>query len=67
MKQRIISLLIAIWILTAIMHPAAAAEIDTINETVYFDDGSYMVVTIQEGIARASNTKTGSKVHLLYE
>ena len=67
MKRRIISLCIAACILTIMMIPAAsAAENSSSCETVCFDDGSYMVVTIQEGVERASNTKSGNKVYTYY-
>ena len=67
MKRRIISLLIAICIALSIMIPVASAEENCFAfDTVYFEDGSYMLIDIQEQSARATNSKSGNKVYSYY-
>lgn len=46
--------------LVSLTVSVSAAEIVTNEEVVYYDDGSYLVISIQESFARAAGTKTGS-------
>ena len=36
------------------------------QEIIHFDDGSYLVITIEESMSRASGTKTGTKNYVYY-
>lgn len=66
MKRKIVLMLAVIYMLVSVVLPAAAVEVESNNEKIYFDDGSYLVVNIQVGNARATNTKSGSKVYTYY-
>ncbi|MBO5290709.1 MAG: hypothetical protein J6K64_06385 [Clostridia bacterium] len=67
MKRFIAITLSLIIILSAISFNASASygEInDEITETIYFEDGSYIVITLEETTySRATNTKSGSKTY----
>lgn len=45
---------------------AFAAESEEVQNITYFEDGSYLVETIETVQTRASGTKTGSKAHSFY-
>lgn len=63
MKKKVLSALLACLLLISVIPVQAyasqeAAENDNI---IYFEDGSYLTVTLEESHARASGTKTGYK------
>jgi len=37
------------------------------RETIYYEDGSYLVIEILESVTRASGTKTGKKQYTYYD
>lgn len=71
MKRFIAITLSLIIILSAISFNTSASygEInDEITETIYFEDGSYIVITLEETTySRATNTKSGSKTINYYD
>lgn len=71
--KKIISVLLAVLAVFSIFTVSVFAEEQTeiVSETTeYFEDGSYMVTTIEvedeNSIARATSTKTGSKTVIFY-
>lgn len=63
MKQLISLMLCAALLLIVFPVAGNAAE----QETIYFDDGSYMTVEVIHGAARASGNVTGSKKYTYYD
>ena len=43
----------------------AANEVET-TETIWYDDGSYMEITVQKSLSRVANTVSGSKTFTFY-
>ncbi len=67
MKRILCTALSLLMLICLIPYPALAAEMTTADEnTVYFDDGSYMVTVIEEVRTRASNTVTQTKSRTYY-
>lgn len=62
MKRRIIAFLLAVLIVMLLPLSVGALENSiSSEEVVWFEDGSSLVITIQESNSRASGTKTGTK------
>ena len=63
MTRRIFCFTLAAFLLAAIL-PFGTLATDEVSENVshvYYEDGSYLKITITESMSRASGTKTGSK------
>lgn len=61
--KKTISVLLAVLMLVS-MFPVSALAAEEISERIsyiYYEDGSWMEITITESVSRASGTKTGSK------
>lgn len=68
MKRRLISILLIIFALgTLPMDVYAEAEQNDVNNVIYFDDGSYIVFSIEETNTRAAYTKTATKKTTYYD
>lgn len=63
MKRTITVFICILMLLTMFTVSVSAAE----NETVYLDDGSYIVISISGMDSRATNGKTGSKTYTYYD
>lgn len=71
--KKILSVLMAVITLFSIFTVCAFAEeksADVVETTEYFEDGSYVVTTLEvedeNSMARATSTKTGSKTVIFY-
>ena len=61
MKKRLLSLLLALVLLFTIPLTVFAAESDfTTERTIWYEDGSSLVISITETTSRAAGTKTGT-------
>ena len=61
MKKRLLSLLLVLATLLTIPLTAFAAESDVSSErTIWYEDGSSLVISITEATSRAAGTKTGT-------
>lgn len=58
--KRIVCCILTLSLLFAFL-PICASAADVKEEVIYFEDGSYITVTIVEQETRASGTKSGSK------
>lgn len=63
--KRIISMCLVIS-LFLILFPISASALEVSEQTIYLDDGNYIIVTIESYDLRASGTKTGSKTYTGY-
>lgn len=65
--KRLISLALLMILLSTLPLNTLAAERYDEQMTTYFEDGSYLVETIEEHEMRASGTKSGSKTKTFYD
>lgn len=61
--KRMLCLLISIVFLFSFPVFASAAETTVNQSIIHYDDGSYLVITIQETTARATGTKSGTAIY----
>lgn len=66
MKKRLFSCLLVLLLAFAFPINAVAASIPSAQEVIYFEDGSYITVTLSEVQTRASGTKSGNKTYRYY-
>ena len=64
--KRIVSLSIALIMMASLVSVTCFAASDSETKVTYFEDGSYLVETIEESRTRASGTKTGTKTQTYY-
>ena len=62
MKKRFISALFAFILIAALPFNAFAAEPTEKTNSIYFEDGSYITIILEEITTRASGTKTAKKI-----
>ena len=64
MTLKLVSLLLAfVFLLGCTSLSASATENEELGNIIYFDDGSYIEVVIEESYTRAASTKTGYKLY----
>ena len=66
MIKRLFSCLLVLVLAFVFPINAMAASVPSAQEVIYFEDGSYITVTLSETQARASGTKSGSKTYRSY-
>lgn len=66
MRVRVISLAIIIILLIGLI-PINAMAVEADSEIIYFDDGSYLEISIEHVSARASNSRVAYKYYRYYD
>lgn len=63
MKRQVFAALLACVLFFSVIPVQAFAAEDVYDdgEVIHFEDGSYLTITLEESLARASSTKTGYK------
>ena len=59
--KKLISLVLALVMVSLVAVPGFASENE--SDRIYFEDGSYLTITIQEMDSRAAGTKSGGKTY----
>lgn len=67
MKKKLFACLLVLVLAFIFPINAMAASTQSAQEVIYFEDGSYITVTLSETQARASGTKSGSKTYRYYD
>ena len=65
MKKRFISFILAVVLIASAVPTFAMAATDEI--VITYEDGSYLVVTVNESATRSGTTKTGKKTYSYYD
>jgi len=66
MKKKLFTCLLVLVLAFIFPINAMAASTHSVQEVIYFEDGSYITVTLSETQARASGTKSGNKTYRYY-
>lgn len=63
MKNKLFAVITVLVALCTLMTVVCAVDVTEEQELIYLDDGSYIVITVEEISVRALNTKTGRKTY----